>query len=187
MKKQLMNISLYSALSILILSYSTDVQAKKRCKPFLAKLHQIQAMQRQSYSLKRGQSLRAKEDKARDKWWQCEHTSLAKFKAENGGGKKKPKKKVNKKRPAKYTKAKRNNTATKKNSLNYSVKAIPIFNQSSAIVIKAKYQGEKRLAWSTYYQRPSKCISPKSFNVFAFCSENKLQQQNQFEQEYDKN
>ncbi|MFQ3337708.1 MAG: hypothetical protein ACI9VO_000473, partial [Colwellia sp.] len=49
-------------------------------------------MQRKGYSLKRGESLRAKEDKARDKWWQCENSSQAKFKAKYGVKKKQAKK-----------------------------------------------------------------------------------------------
>jgi len=164
---------------VIILSYSTSLQAKKRCKPFLEKLHKVQAQQRNSYSLKRGQSLRAKEDKARDKWWQCENMSLAKFKAKYGGKNKKGKKRE-KKNKSKYISKKENN----KKSLSYVNKSIPTFNQGSAIVIKAKYQGEMRSAWSRFYQRPNKCISPKSLNVFAYCSEDKLQQQSQFERQY---
>ncbi len=160
------------------LSYSASLQAKKRCKPFLNKLHNVQAQQRNAYSLKRGQSLRVKEDKARDKWWQCEHMSLAKFKAKYG----KKKKKDKKKKTSKYAKKKE----LKKPPSFYANKSIATFNQGSAIVVKAKYQGEKRLAWSQFYQRPSKCISPKSLGVFVYCNENKLQQQHQFDQEYAK-
>lgn len=168
-------------LLVIILSYSTTLQAKKRCKPFLEKLHKVQAQQRNGYSLKRGQSLRAKEDKARDKWWQCEHMSLAKFKAQFGGKNKKAKK-GKKKKSVKYAYKKVN----KRKSQADASKTIATFNQGSAIVVKAKYQGDKRLAWSQFYQRPSQCISPKNLNVFAYCSENKLQQQNQFDQEYTK-
>lgn len=169
----------YAVIATLILSYSTVVQAKKRCKPFLEKLHKVQALQRSGYSLKRGQSLRAKEDKARDKWWQCEHMSLAKFKAKNGG-KNKKKKKGKKKKTSKYA----NKKVSNKKSQLYASKSLATFNQGSAIVVKAKYQGDKRLAWSQFYQRPSKCITPKSLSVFAYCNENKLLQQSQFDQEY---
>jgi len=168
-------------LLIITLSYSSTLQAKKRCKPFLEKLHKVQAQQRNSYSLKRGQSLRVKEDKARDKWWQCEHMSLAKFKAQNGGKNKKSKKEK-KKSNSKYASKK---VSEKKPQFHVS-KSIATFNQGSAIVVKAKYQGDKRLAWSQFYQRPSKCISPKNLSVFAYCNENKLQQQNQFDQQYTK-
>jgi len=138
----------------------------------------VQAQQRNSYSLKRGQSLRAQEDKARDKWWKCEHMSLAKFKAQNGGKNNKAKKKKN----SKYVSKK----VSKKKSQPYVSKSIATFNLDSAIVVKAKYQGDKRLAWSQFYKRPDKCISPKSLSVFAYCNNNKLLQQNQFDQEYSK-
>ncbi len=165
----------------MILSYSASLQAKKRCKPLLEKLHKVQSQQRSGYSLKRGQSLRAKEEKARDKWWQCEHMSLAKFKAQNGGKNKKTKK-GKKKKASKYA----SNKVSKKKSQLYVNKSIATFNQGSAIVVKAKYQGDKRLAWSQFYQRPSKCISPKNLSIFAYCNENKLQQQSQFDQQYTK-
>lgn len=51
---------------------SDNVIAKAACKEKKAKLHQVQVKQRQGYSLKKGQSLRAQEDKARKAWWQCE-------------------------------------------------------------------------------------------------------------------
>jgi hypothetical protein len=172
----------YTVILMFLLFYSSVVQAKKRCKPFLEKLHKVQTQQRNGYSLKRGQSLRAKEDKARDKWWQCEHMSRAKFKAEYVGGNKK-KKKV-KKRKNKNSSKSAYKKASNRKALLYDSKRITTFNQGSAIVVKAKYQGDKRLAWSQFYQRPSKCISPKSLSVFAYCNENKLQQQNQFDQGY---
>ncbi len=121
-------------LCIIALSFSAHSLAKKRCKPLLDKLHSIQSMQRKGYSLKRGQSLRAKEDKARDKWWQCEHSSLAKFKEKYGGKKKKAKKSKNKKQVESrryYTKV--NKVPT------YSQNSGSAVNQSSAIVIKSQY------------------------------------------------
>jgi len=180
--KYIVSSQFYSLILLIIISsYSASLQAKKRCKPFLEKLHKVQAQQRNGYSLKRGQSLRAKEDKARDKWWQCEHMSLAKFKAKNGGKNKKAKK-GKKKKNSKYA----SNKASKKKSQLYVGKSIATFNQGSAIVVKAKYQGDKSFAWSQFYQRPSKCISPKSLSMFAYCNENKLQQQSQFDREYTK-
>jgi len=173
-------------LLVIMLGYSTSLEAKKRCKPFLEKLHKVQAQQRNGHSLKRGQSLRAKEDKARDKWWQCEHMSLAKFKAKNGGAKKKSKNKSNKRKAVNYAKTKNVKKSNSKKYTRFTYKAKTTFNQDSAIVIKSKYQGEKKLAWSKFYQRPSKCVSPKSLSVFAYCNENKLQQQSQFDQQYTK-
>ena len=131
-------------------------------------------MQRKSYSLKRGQALRVKEDKARDKWWQCENSSLSVFKSKYATKKKKSKKQ--KKSKAQYAKL-------KKVKLKSSKKMVT-FNQASEIVIKSKYQGKKKLAWLQFYQQPLKCQRPKSINVFAFCSEDKLQQRNAFEQKY---
>ena len=66
-------------------------QAKKRCKPLLAKLHNIQAMQRSGHSATRGRSLRAREDKARDKWWQCEQGRGKKVKQKDKKNKQKTK------------------------------------------------------------------------------------------------
>ena len=170
----------YAAIVAVLLTFSTVSSAKKRCKPLLEKLHNIQATQRKSYSLKRGQTLRAKEDKARDKWWQCENSSLASFKSKYGTKKKKSKKKSKKKvlasKSTYYTKM-------NKEILNSSKQRIT-FNQDSVIVIKAKYQGDKRLAWLQFYQQPMKCQSPKNLNVFAYCTEDKLQQQGLFEQKY---
>ncbi len=92
MRKLTFPITLYIILAIFLLIFSTNSAAKKRCKPLLEKLHNTQMMQRKSYSLKRGQSLREKEDKARDKWWQCENSSLSAFKSKYGTKKKKAKK-----------------------------------------------------------------------------------------------
>ncbi len=165
---------------ILMLLDISQVHAKKRCKPYLEKLHNIQAMQRNAYSLKRGNSLRAKEDKAREKWWQCEHSSLAKFKALNDKSKKKSVKKTNKDKRKKYA----NNHSKKRTKLVPSKNKLVSFNQQSAIVIKSKYQGGKRQAWLAFYQKPIKCQRPKTLNVFAFCTEDKRQQQALFEQKY---
>ncbi|GAW94569.1 MULTISPECIES: hypothetical protein [Colwellia] len=173
---------IYTFIAVLLLTFSASTAAKKRCKPLLAKLHHIQTMQRKGYSLKRGETLRVKEDKARDKWWQCEHSSLASFKVKYGKINKKSKKQSKKKKLA-------------KNSIHYSqmkikrsqlVNKVARFNQGSAIVIKAKYQGDKKWAWLQFYQQPIKCQRPKNLNVFAYCSEDKQQQQGVFEQKYNR-
>ncbi len=165
--------------------FSAGVYSKKRCKPLLNKLHNIQALQRQGYSLKRGQNLRTQEDQARDKWWQCEHSSLAKFNAKYGKSKKLAKRKPsNSAIESSRTKAKKNKS--NKISTSYISMNEVTFNQTSAIVIKSKYQGDKNIAWLEFYQKPSKCQQPKSLTVFAYCCENKLEQQNRFEQAYAK-
>ncbi|KGJ91152.1 hypothetical protein [Colwellia psychrerythraea] len=180
MKYLSFSILIYAAIAMFLLTLSTVTLAKKRCKPFLEKLHKVQTMQRKGYSLKKGQSLRVKEDKARNKWWQCERSSLASFKAKYGKKKKKAKKKSTKKNLSKST------TKLSKNS-KYVLKPqqkITTFNQGSAIVIKSKFQGEKRQAWLQFYQQPIKCQRPKNIKVFAYCSEEKLQQQALFQQGY---
>ena len=131
---------LYTAVVILLLIFSANTFAKKRCKPLLEKLHNAQMMQRKSYSLKRGQALRVKEDKAREKWWQCENSSLSAFKSKYGTKKKKAKKnKKKQKSTSHYAKLKKVKLKPPKN--------MTTFNQDSAIVIKSKYQGNKKLAW----------------------------------------
>jgi hypothetical protein len=155
----------------------SPVQAKKRCKPLLEKLHNVQAMQRSSYSLKRGQSLRAKEDKARDKWWACEHSS--RFTKTKG--------KKNSKKSNKKTRKKKNKKTVKyKKKRKYQMKkgSEAPFRNSSAIVIKSKYQGNKKFAWLAFYQQPVECQRPKKLAVFAACSEDKQAQQVKFEQQY---
>ena len=163
--------------------------AKKRCKPFLEKLHKVQASQRNGYSLKRGESLRGKEDKARDKWWECENSSLAKFNKKYGSknkSKKKSKKKTTKIAKSNYKKSTKSNSYyTKLNKNSYgSANTKTTFNKDSAIVIKSKFQGEKHLAWLAYYEKPTKCQRPKTMSVFAFCNEHKRQQQEAFAQSY---
>ncbi len=163
-------------------TYNATAVAKKRCKSLQNKLHNIQAMQRQGYSLKRGESLRAKEDKARDKWWLCERSSLAKFNAKYGSKKNKAKKdkKAKKRKPVK---SKRYYTRLNKGAV-YSAKKIPLFNQGSAIVIRSKYEGNKHLAWLQFYSQPIQCQRPKNLSVFAYCSEDRREQQSDFDKEY---
>ena len=149
-------------------------EAKKRCKPLLKKLHNIQALQRSAHSAQRGLSLRNREDKARNKWWECENSS--------GKNKNKPKKKSKKKNGRETASV----SAQLKRKKGKKITAGTPFKTSNAIVIKSKYQGEKKQAWLKYYQKPNKCILPKSLSIFAYCSENKLIQQAGFEKQYDK-
>lgn len=153
----------------LFLSVICESEAKKRCKPLLEKLHNIQAMQRNGYSSKRGLSLRAKEDKARDKWWQCEKGRGAKNKS------KKKAKKENRNKSSHYSANYKQNKGTQ-------IHAGTPFKTNSAIVVKSKYQGSKKQAWLKFYQQPAQCNRPKSLAVFASCSENKRAQRSDFEQ-----
>lgn len=151
-----------------IFIFSPISVAKKHCKPLLEKLHNIQAMQRNGYSSKRGNSLRAREDKARNIWWQCE----------KGQGKKTKKKNKNK-----YAnKAINDKTKIGKGK---NLKADMPFKTSNPIVIKSKYQGDKMWAWLEFYQQPTRCQRPKNLQVFAFCSQDKQTQREGFEKKYD--
>lgn len=167
---------------LILTTYSAPTLAKKRCKPFLKKLHSVQAMQRKGYSLKRGESLRAREDKARDKWWKCENSSLAKFNALYGS---KKKKKAKKKKTASKKNTKSSSYNTKLSLASRSTKVnTPTFNQTSAIVIQSSFKGDKQSAWLTFYNKPVKCQRPKSMSVFAYCHENKRLQQSEFIKTY---
>ncbi|RHW76644.1 hypothetical protein [Colwellia sp. RSH04] len=167
---------------LLCLLFSFNVQAKKRCKPLLEKLHQIQSLQRSSYSLKRGQSLRAREDKARDKWWQCEHPSYGKSKQVKLTSKKKKKQKASKKK-AYASHAKKKN---KPLAFNFKAKkyANSPFKTDRAIALKSSYQGKMQQAWLNFYQQPEQCLKPKAISTFAYCSEYRIAQKRVFEQSY---
>lgn len=151
--------------------FITESEAKKRCKPLLEKLHNVQAMQRNGYSSKRGSSLRAREDKARDKWWQCEQGRTGKNKSK----KKRKDTKGSKNKSSHYS------TTHKQNTHTNALVGTP-FKTNNAIVIKSKYEGSKKQAWLKFYQQPAQCNRPKNLAVFAFCSENKRTQRINFEQ-----
>jgi len=148
-----------------LLFFTPVGEAKKRCKPLLEKLHNIQAMQRNGYSSQRGIGLRAREDKARDKWWQCEQ-------GRGGKAKKKTKKKS------------KNHSAIYKHTRQTKIPAGTPFKTDNVIVIKSKYQGNKKQAWLKFYQQPAQCNRPKSLAAFASCSEDKQAQRINFEQKY---
>jgi hypothetical protein len=157
---------------IIILVFSPITLAKKRCKPLLEKLHRVQALQRKPYSAQKGISLRSREDKARDLWWQCEN------------GSSRIKKKTNKKKKSKK-KRKKNHYYSRTATMNNKKKNVVIpFKTSNAIVIKSKFEGTKPQAWLQFYQQPKKCVQPKKLSVFAFCSENKQKQRSDFEKYY---
>ena len=163
-------VSYFSIMFINLSLLSFNVEAKSRCKPLLQTLHNIQALQRKGYTLKQGQVLTRKENKARDKWWQCARSLTSSLKMKN-----RPKK-VNKSSKIKYK-------SQIKAITSFNKKLKP-FNQQSAIVIKAKYQGDKRKVWQQFYKQPVECQQPKTLPIFAYCSENKLQQHASFKQHY---
>ncbi len=158
-------------LFFLLLSIAPSSNAKKRCKALLDTLHNVQAMQRNGYSAQRAASLRVKEDKARNKWWQCEQGKKVKKKKQG-------KSKENNKSKNKQIKRTYRQKKTTKKSANLA------FKTNNAIVIKSKYQGKKQKAWLKSYHQPSRCKRPKNLAVFAFCSEDKQIQRIHFDKSY---
>lgn len=153
-------------IGVVLFFSATSFAGKKQCKPYLAKLHNIQAQQKQGHSLKRSESLNKREAKARKKWWQCERGLLKKAKR----NKKKQKKVIVKRQPLPEN--------SRKNSSKGKLKP---FQTSRAVVVKSRYQGKQLQAWILYYQQPKKCQRPKSTKQFAFCVENRRAQQIAFE------
>jgi hypothetical protein len=166
-----MLLSSFCSLIILpLMLLSGHAESKPRCEALLLKLEHIQALQRRGYTVKQGHALTRRENKARDKWWQCERS------ISTGRKVKKTFKKTNSKLMIKKQVSRESNKLL--------TRKIKRFNQGSAIIIKAKYQGEQRKAWLKFYQQPKQCNQPKTLSVFAYCSENKLQQQAKFEREF---
>lgn len=155
--------------------FSPASSAKKRCKPLLEKLRNIQSLQRSGYSQKKGVSLRKREDNARDKWWQCENGRAKKEKNNTKGSAK-----------ASNRKNKKNSNSAVKRKIVINDSTVTPFKTTDAVVIKSKYHGEKKRAWLTFYQQPEGCSRPKNLAVFASCSENKQKQRADFEKSYAK-
>ncbi|WP_281559705.1 hypothetical protein [Thalassomonas sp. RHCl1] len=162
---------------LLFLSFSQGLQAKKACKKYLEKLHQVQAKQRNGNSLKQSNKLKEKETRARDTWWACENGKLAKKKKKSKKHQRKKTEKI-----AKLTQEKNKGTTKAKKS-----PATPVpFATQRAIVLKAEYQGQQQLDWLAFYKQPDKCQQPKNIKVFAACVEDKRLQQQLFEKNYQK-
>ncbi len=136
---------------------------KKQCKPYLEKLRNVQSLQKSGYSNKRGRSLAAREEKARDKWWQCEQGKLPK---------KKSKKKIVKKHRAKKVVNAAIGNTTYSGTL------------TNKLVIKSDFKGIQQQAWLNYYQPPKNCRKPQSTKQFAFCMEDRRKQQDIFKRQY---
>jgi len=157
-------IGLSSFIFLLVCSFSA-LAGKKHCQSYRNKLDNIQAQQRQANTLKRSNSLAAREGKARDTWWRCE----------NGKLKKKSKKKK---------KAKKNKTVRKAKPIKNKAKKTAPFVSNRPIVIRAKYQGKQLQSWLKFYQPEKRCARPKSTQIFAACVEDKRRQQGEFEKNY---
>lgn len=52
--------------------FSNAWAGKEQCQKYREKLLNIQKQQRSGYTLKQGEKLALKEDKARKAWWACE-------------------------------------------------------------------------------------------------------------------
>lgn len=156
---------IYLFISVLF-GFTPDLSAKEACKKHLNKLHKIQDKQRKGHSLKSSNELNQQETAAIKEWRKCENTTIDK--------KKKKKKKNNTVTPIKNSTSKLitdNNTRS------------TLYNFET-IIVKEKYEGEKKFAWLNFYQQPGKCKQPKDLHVFAFCAEDKQNQQTSFEQSY---
>jgi len=152
---------------ILSLLSTGSFAGKKRCKPLLEKLQNIQAKQRSGYTARQGVSLQNRADKAREKWWNCENSS--KYTQQS-------KKKIKKKKVQKKSKNRNLNSMPQK--------ILKPFATSKAVVVKSRFKGKKQQAWLDFYEKPDKCRKVKSTRVFAFCMEDKAKQQETFSQQY---
>lgn len=152
---------IYSALTLVLLMPLDSYATKKHCQKYLDKLDNIQSKQRAGYSAKQGVKLAEREQKARDNWWNCQT------------GKLKKKTKKSRKQP-KYN----------SNKVNFKQIHIPQSNikpLTNKLYIKGRYQGTRQQQWLDFYQQPKKCRKPKSLSAFAFCMEDKQEQQRVFE------
>lgn len=145
---------------------------KKQCQPYLDKLRNIQAQQRVGHSNKKAHSLAKREQKARDKWWQCQQGKL----------------------PKKASIKKKKKTRSKGSSLANKKMQTPIFDQAYAqsasltnhVVIRGEFSGQKQQDWLDYFQPLEQCLKPSSTQIFAFCLEDRRKQRQQFVQNYQK-
>lgn len=143
--------------------------ANSQCQKLKAKLQSIQRQQRQANTVKRSNALKIKETKAFKNWRQCKQGKY-------------PKKKN------KTKKSRGNRAVSKANHRKLKrlppSKAVTPFKTVRTIAINNEYQGAKQVAWLQFYQRPSQCKTPKTTQVFAFCSEDRQAQRRKFEQQY---
>ena len=142
---------------------------KKQCQAYLDKLRNVQSQQKQGHSLKRGNNLNKLEAKARKKWWQCSQGHLKKARSSK-----------NQKKQQKHTISKQQRlTATSLTPI--SKVSVRPFQTTAPVVIKSRYQGKQLQAWLLYYRQPKKCSRPKTTKQFAFCVEDRRNQQLSFE------
>jgi len=179
-----MKIKIFTIGLLLLLVSQNCSAGKNRCKSLLVKMHNIQAQQRHGYSAKKGISLQKKTDKTRDKWWKCENS--VNYPSSKKVTKKTAQKSVNKKSLMKQKRLaqKKRQDKISDNILNIKKQPITPFYTNKAIVFHSRFKGKKQFAWLNYYQKPEKCHRVKSTKVFAFCMEDKVNQQHLFDQQY---
>lgn len=140
---------------------------KRQCQPYLDKLRNVQSQQKQGHSLKRGESLNKQENKARKIWWQCEQGHLKKTHSSKN-------KQQKNKRP-------KQQSLTAASLTKMSKVSIKPFQTTAPLLLKSRYQGKQLQAWLLYYRQPKKCSRPKTTKQFAFCVEDRRNQQLAFE------
>ena len=142
---------------------------KRQCQPYLDKLRNVQSQQKQGHSLKRGESLNKQESKARNIWWKCEQGHLKKTHLSN------------KQKKQKKSKVPKQQRVTKASLTQMSKVSLKPFQMTAPLVVKSRYQGKQLQAWLLYYRQPKKCSRPKTTKQFAFCVEDRRNQQLAFE------
>ena len=165
---------------VVISAFMLEASAKNTCKPQLKKLQQIQAKQREGHSLSRGKTLRAQENVARELWWQCSR-GIKKNTVKSSSKQADKKSKIG---VLKVIKENKRGGGLKDKRISIAKNQKTPRYQNQKIIIKQKYKGRKKYEWLAFYQQPSKCKHPKNLHVFAFCAEDKLTQQKQFERTY---
>lgn len=142
--------------------FSQQVEATKpECQRFYATLENIQSKLRAGYTAKQGRKLKAKEDKAREKWWHCQTNRSQK------------KRKAPSKRHVKNRAEKTTQLSIAEYSTTFTTK----------VHIKAKYEGKVQQQWLDFYRPAKSCLKPKTLAKFSACLREEQAQQKLFEQQ----
>lgn len=157
----------YSLIIILLtlFAYPWQLLAANKCQSYRDKLDQIQIKQKQGHSAKKSVSLQEQEKKAWQKWMACKQGKLPST-------------------TKKTTKKVADEVVTQAPKKFIPVNTGAPFQSKQALVIKGAYQGIKQQAWLDFYQPLKKCKKPKNTQEFAFCLDDKENQQEKFEAQY---
>ena len=156
-------------IGITIILSQVSYAGKRQCQTYLDKLRNVQSQQKQGHTLKRGESLNKQESKARNIWWKCEQGHLKKTHLSN------------KQKKQKKSKVPKQQRVTKASLTQMSKVSLKPFQMTAPLVVKSRYQGKQLQAWLVYYRQPKKCSRPKTTKQFAFCVEDRRNQQRSFE------